>query len=55
MKLSVNGLEDLIIPLRFRNAHRQGLQHFLRTGIGPLLNQLIEHVAMRRDGSEFPV
>jgi PAS domain S-box-containing protein len=48
-------LEDLIIPLRFRNAHRQGLQHFLRTGIGPLLNQLIEHVAMRRDGSEFPV
>jgi sigma-B regulation protein RsbU (phosphoserine phosphatase) len=48
-------LEDLIIPLQFRNAHRQGLQHFLRTGIGPLLNQLIEHVAMRRDGSEFPV
>jgi sigma-B regulation protein RsbU (phosphoserine phosphatase) len=48
-------LADLIIPLRFRNAHRQGLQHFLHTGIGPLLNQLIEHVAMRRDGSEFPV
>jgi len=48
-------LEDLIIPSRFRNAHRQGLQHFLNTGIGPLLNQLIEHVAMRRDGSEFPV
>ncbi len=48
-------LEDLIIPLRFRNAHRQGLQHFLHTGIGPLLNQLIEHVAIRRDGSEFPV
>ena len=48
-------LEDLIIPLQFRNAHRQGLQHFLHTGIGPLLNQLIEHVAMRKDGSEFPV
>jgi len=48
-------LEDLIIPLRFRNAHRQGLQHFLNTGIGPLLNQLIEHVAIRKDGSEFPV
>jgi len=48
-------LEDLIIPLRFRNAHRQGLQYFLHTGIGPILNQLIEHVAMRRDGSEFPV
>ncbi len=48
-------LADLIIPSRFRNAHRQGLQHFLNTGIGPLLNKLIEHVAMRRDGSEFPV
>ena len=48
-------LEDLIIPLRFRNAHRQGLKLFLHTGIGPMLNQLFEHVAMRRDGSEFPV
>ena len=48
-------LADLIIPSRFRNAHRQGIQHFLKTGIGPLLNRLIEHVAMRRDGSEFPV
>ncbi|MDD1614636.1 MAG: PAS domain S-box protein, partial [Methylococcaceae bacterium] len=48
-------LDELIMPLRFRKAHRQGLQHFLNTGIGPLLNQLIEHVAMRRDGSEFPV
>jgi sigma-B regulation protein RsbU (phosphoserine phosphatase) len=48
-------LEDLIIPLRFRDAHRLGLQHFLNTGNGPLLNRLIEHVALRRDGSEFPV
>lgn len=48
-------LDDLIIPLRFRNAHRQGLRHFLNTGIGPLLNTRIEHVAMRRGGSEFPV
>ena len=48
-------LEDLIIPLRFRNAHRQGLKLFLHTGIGPMLNELVEHVAMRRDGSEFPV
>ncbi|MGZ8191531.1 MAG: PAS domain S-box protein [Methylococcaceae bacterium] len=48
-------LEELIIPPRYRNEHRQGLQTFLHTGIGPLLNKLIEHVAMRRDGSEFPV
>jgi PAS domain S-box-containing protein len=48
-------LGDLIIPSRFRKAHLLGLQHFLKTGTGPLLNKLIEHVAMRRDGSEFPV
>jgi len=28
-------LDELIMPLRFRIAHRQGLQHFLNTGIGP--------------------
>lgn len=48
-------LEDLIIPLRFREAHRAGLEKFLRLGVGPYLNQLIEQIALRRDGSEFPV
>lgn len=48
-------LDEKIIPLRFRNAHRQGLQQFLHTGEGPILNRLIEQTAMRRDGSEFPV
>ncbi len=48
-------LQDLIIPPRFRKAHRQGLQHFLQTGIAPLLNKVTEQVAIRRDGSEFPV
>ena len=28
-------LENLIIPLRFRHAYRQGLQHFLSTGLSP--------------------
>ena len=48
-------LADLIIPPRYRNDHRKGMQTFLHTGIGPLLNKVIEHVAIRRDGSEFPV
>ncbi|TRW90727.1 PAS domain S-box protein [Candidatus Methylobacter oryzae] len=48
-------LDQLIIPPAQRDAHRQGLQHFLRTGIGPLLNQLTEQIAIRRDGTEFPV
>jgi PAS domain S-box-containing protein len=48
-------LEQLIIPPQFRDAHRQGLEDFLRTGSGQLLNRLIEQTAIRRDGTEFPV
>ena len=48
-------LEELIIPPRFRDIYRQGLKLFLHTGICPLFNQVFEHVAMRRDGTEFPV
>ncbi len=48
-------LDDLIIPPRFREAHRLGLENFIRTGKGPLLNKLIEHIGIRSDGTEFPV
>jgi sigma-B regulation protein RsbU (phosphoserine phosphatase) len=48
-------LDELIIPLALRDAHRQGLERFLRTGVGPLLNKSIEQTAIRRDGTEFPV
>jgi sigma-B regulation protein RsbU (phosphoserine phosphatase) len=48
-------LEELIIPPRFRDAHRQGLERFLLSGSGPLINQLLEQTAIRRDGTEFPV
>ena len=48
-------LDELIIPQHFHQAHRQGLRTFLETGDGPILNRQIEHIARRRDGSEFPV
>jgi sigma-B regulation protein RsbU (phosphoserine phosphatase) len=48
-------LEELIIPERFRKAHRQGLENFLRSGEGPVLNRLIEQTALRRNGAEFPI
>jgi PAS domain S-box-containing protein len=48
-------LADTIIPPRHREAHRRGMEHFLKTGEGPVLNRLIEVTALRRDGSEFPV
>jgi sigma-B regulation protein RsbU (phosphoserine phosphatase) len=48
-------LDDLIIPERFRQAHRLGLEKFLREGKGPILNCLIEQTALRRNGAEFPI
>ena len=48
-------LADLIIPPRFRERHRQGLAHYLKTGQGPLLGRLIEIAALRRDGTEILV
>ncbi len=48
-------LDELVIPPRLHAAHQRGLELFLRTGSGPLLNRLIEQTAIRRDGTEFPV
>jgi PAS domain S-box-containing protein len=48
-------LADLIIPPTLREAHRQGIEHYLRTGHGPMLGKRIELTAMRSDGTEFPV
>ncbi len=48
-------LAETIMPPAFREAHWRGLQRFLETGQGPVLNQIFEISALRRDGSEFPV
>ncbi len=48
-------LDQTIIPAQYRQAHRQGLAHYLQTGEGPVLNQRIEIAALRRDGTEFPI
>ncbi len=48
-------LAETIIPPVHRRAHRDGLARFLATGRAPVLNRLIETIALRRDGSEFPV
>lgn len=48
-------LKDTIIPMRFRQAHEKGLERFLRTGVGPVMNKTIELSALHRKGHEFPV
>jgi len=48
-------LAEIVIPPALREAHWNGLRHFLATGAGPILNQRIELTAIRKDGREFPV
>src|SRR5207244_13465997 len=48
-------LSETIIPARHRERHQLGLQHFLKTGEGPLLGKRVEITALRADGGEFPV
>jgi PAS domain S-box-containing protein len=48
-------LQEMIIPPPYREAHDQGLRHFLATGEGPVLNKHIELSAVHRNGQEFPV
>src|SRR5439155_14556339 len=44
----------LIVPERFREAHRVGIARYLATGSGPILGKRLELSALRSDGSEFP-
>lgn len=48
-------LAELMIPERFRAAHRAGLKRFLQSGVRRVLNQRLELFALRRDGCEFPI
>ena len=48
-------LVDTIIPERYRESHRSGLQRYLETGEGPVLGTRLELEALHREGFEFPV
>ena len=48
-------LTETIVPHGFREAHDAGMDKYLATGEGPVLNQRIEITAIKRDGTEFPI
>jgi PAS domain S-box-containing protein len=48
-------VSEAIIPQPYRELHEQGLQRFLATRQGRVLNKRIEITALHRDGHEFPV
>ena len=46
-------MADLIIPERYREAHRHGLQRYLETGIGSVLGTRIEVRHLERTAKNF--
>ncbi len=45
----------IIIPERYREAHRAGLRRFLKTGEQHIIGKTVELQAIRKDGAEIPV
>ena len=48
-------IEQTIIPERYCEAHRNGMQRYLGTGKSSVMNSLVEIYALHRDGHEFPI
>src|SRR5256712_5935 len=45
----------LLMPERFHDPHRQGMDRFLRTGEARVIGKTVELAARRKNGSEFPI
>lgn len=50
-----HSLSETIIPPAFREAHKQGMNHFLTTGESTVLNRQLELKAINRIGEELPI
>ncbi len=46
---------ELIIPERFHDAHRQGMERFTRTGEGHVIGTTVELAARTKSGKELPI
>ncbi|MEO7983920.1 MAG: PAS domain S-box protein, partial [Bacteroidota bacterium] len=48
-------LTETIIPGKYTDAHKSGMNNYLVTGKGVVLNRLTELTAINREGKEFPI
>ena len=48
-------ISEAIIPERFKQQHQHGMEHYLKTGEGPILNRMMEVLAQNKNQEEFPV
>lgn len=45
----------ILMPERYRQAHREGVERYLNTGLPGIIGKTIELVGLKKDGTEFPV
>ena len=45
----------MLIPERYRNAHKAGLEQYLKMGETRIIGRTVELNALRKDGTEFPI
>lgn len=48
-------LTEIIIPQRYAHRHTKGMEHFLETGEGPVMNKAVEMFAVTKDQIEIPI
>ncbi len=48
-------LTETIIPDRYAKKHTLGMEHYLKTGDGPVINKLIEVFAVKKNKEEIPI
>ncbi len=52
-ELSGKNMGDFIVPEKYRAAHTNGMNHYLKTGEGPVLNTRIEIEGLHKSGNLF--
>ena len=48
-------IAEMIIPENQRQAHKKGIERFLATGFGSILNKRVEVTSLHRQGHTFPI
>ena len=48
-------LTETIIPVRYREAHQNGMKHFLKTRQGAILGKTVEVQALKKNNDEFDI
>ena len=48
-------VHDLVVPQKFREKAKDGLDNFFKTGKGPVVGKVVEVFGVHKDGREFPI